>query len=162
MPAGRRLVPSCSSANMGSLLNSAMPILAQQDNRCLICWDRLAEGSKKTHVDHCHDTGRIRGILSHNCNVAEAFYGTPKTLGACWSIWKQTRPSAFPRLFLQKLLKLKPKLKGRRRATRNYKPMSDQLLRTSKHIGNLFLTTVPSLAPCAQFIQHPLSSGGLL
>lgn len=35
----------------------------EQDGKCLICLDREA-----THVDHCHKTGRVRGLLCAGCN----------------------------------------------------------------------------------------------
>ena len=41
-------------------------ILEQQNNACAICKD----GDKKLVVDHCHSTGKVRGLLCHNCNVA--------------------------------------------------------------------------------------------
>ncbi len=42
-------------------------ILAAQDGRCYIC--RWATGaSKRLAVDHCHETGRVRGILCGPCN----------------------------------------------------------------------------------------------
>lgn len=31
---------------------------------CMIC-----EAAKATSMDHCHITGRLRGLLCHNCNV---------------------------------------------------------------------------------------------
>lgn len=40
-------------------------LLLQQENRCAIC--RIAE---PTCVDHCHQTGRVRGVLCRPCNVA--------------------------------------------------------------------------------------------
>lgn len=43
-------------------------LLLDQEYRCKICDTRLAGGT--THVDHDHKTGRIRGLLCFNCNVA--------------------------------------------------------------------------------------------
>lgn len=43
-------------------------LLATQDEHCAMCpsADRLV-------VDHCHDTGRVRGLLCHACNVGIGF-----------------------------------------------------------------------------------------
>lgn len=43
-------------------------LIESQDNKCAICKDIL-ELDHKTHVDHCHSTGKIRGILCHGCNT---------------------------------------------------------------------------------------------
>lgn len=40
-----------------------------QKGKCAICSCDLVDG-KMTCVDHCHSTGKIRGILCANCNVA--------------------------------------------------------------------------------------------
>jgi len=37
-----------------------------QHHKCGICNEPLTE---KPHVDHCHTTGKIRGILCQNCNI---------------------------------------------------------------------------------------------
>ncbi|MBE1597235.1 endonuclease VII domain-containing protein [Streptomyces stelliscabiei] len=39
-----------------------------QENRCGICSDEFTS-HKQTHVDHCHRTGSIRGILCATCNL---------------------------------------------------------------------------------------------
>ncbi len=41
-------------------------LLASQGGVCAIC---KTKDVKRWHVDHCHSTGRVRGILCHNCNV---------------------------------------------------------------------------------------------
>lgn len=44
---------------------------AQQDGKCAICSSRFGEGrSAKAHVDHCHQTGMVRGLLCMPCNTA--------------------------------------------------------------------------------------------
>ena len=40
-----------------------------QNNVCAICKGQF-ESERKTHVDHCHSTGKIRGILCSACNHA--------------------------------------------------------------------------------------------
>ncbi len=46
-------------------------VLSAQENRCAIC-SIYAEDSRKgsLRVDHDHLTGKVRGLLCHNCNVA--------------------------------------------------------------------------------------------
>jgi hypothetical protein len=44
-------------------------MLAVQGGRCAIC--HVTEGSQRYgvfHVDHCHSTGRVRGLLCRGCN----------------------------------------------------------------------------------------------
>jgi DNA-directed RNA polymerase subunit RPC12/RpoP len=48
-------------------------MLAVQDNKCAICGKEddtvLSSGAyKRLAVDHCHKTGKLRGILCENCN----------------------------------------------------------------------------------------------
>ena len=43
-----------------------------QGGRCQTC-GRVPEGDKargRLHVDHCHGTGKIRGLLCYRCNLA--------------------------------------------------------------------------------------------
>ena len=44
-------------------------LLAKQAGVCAICSTRPAPG-RRLHVDHDHDTGRIRGLLCFTCNNA--------------------------------------------------------------------------------------------
>ena len=51
-----------------------------QGNCCLICKNSF-KNSKDIHVDHCHDTKKIRGILCHSCNTGLGhFRDSPKLL----------------------------------------------------------------------------------
>ena len=42
-------------------------MLARQKGRCAICRKPPAAG-KRLHIDHDHDTGRVRGLLCMPCN----------------------------------------------------------------------------------------------
>lgn len=45
-------------------------LLAKQGNRCAICKSDDPGHRHGWHVDHNHETGKIRGILCGTCNVA--------------------------------------------------------------------------------------------
>jgi hypothetical protein len=46
-------------------------MLAEQGGVCAICGTTAADSRKKyLCVDHCHKTGRVRGLLCTKCNVA--------------------------------------------------------------------------------------------
>lgn len=40
----------------------------KQDGRCAICSARIGLKKYDMNVDHCHDTGRVRGLLCTHCN----------------------------------------------------------------------------------------------
>lgn len=42
----------------------------EQNNKCSICSKDAANLNHKLNVDHCHVTGKIRGLLCRNCNTA--------------------------------------------------------------------------------------------
>jgi hypothetical protein len=46
-------------------------MLELQNSECAICKNKIDESC---HVDHCHDTGSVRGLLCGNCNVAIGFF----------------------------------------------------------------------------------------
>jgi hypothetical protein len=44
--------------------------LKLQDGGCKICGTKdPGKGLKHFHVDHSHETGKVRGLLCHSCNV---------------------------------------------------------------------------------------------
>jgi hypothetical protein len=64
------------------LTKTELALLLAQHERCAICgtadWDR-----KGPQVDHCHATGRVRGVLCGNCNQGLGrFHDTPARLRA--------------------------------------------------------------------------------
>jgi len=46
-------------------------ICERQNGKCLIC-DQVSD--KKLHMDHCHETKKIRGLICNNCNIGLGFF----------------------------------------------------------------------------------------
>lgn len=46
--------------------------LEKQDHKCAICSceEPKGNGNVHFHVDHCHSTGKVRGLLCSSCNTA--------------------------------------------------------------------------------------------
>ena len=55
----------------GMTLDDYNRMLASQNNKCAICNRKSNNHRQNKHldVDHCHTTGKIRGLLCHGCNV---------------------------------------------------------------------------------------------
>lgn len=45
-------------------------MLAKQNGACAICCSTESRGYGRFHVDHCHTTGKIRGLLCQGCNTS--------------------------------------------------------------------------------------------
>lgn len=49
-------------------------MFAAQEGRCAICKTDDTGKHRRFHVDHCHETGKVRGLLCHGCNVSLGHY----------------------------------------------------------------------------------------
>lgn len=55
-------------------------MMKRQDGKCLICGMVSTNPWMKDHlpidlfVDHCHTTGKVRGLLCHFCNAGLGFF----------------------------------------------------------------------------------------
>jgi hypothetical protein len=53
----------------GISLADYIQMLEAQDGRCKICKTDVPGGKGSFHVDHCHNSNKVRGLLCHHCNV---------------------------------------------------------------------------------------------
>ena len=54
----------------GIMLEQYDAMLLAQNSCCAICQQHTSKLDKPLHVDHCHLTGKIRGLLCRKCNLA--------------------------------------------------------------------------------------------
>jgi len=52
----------------GITAQEALALLETQKGKCAIC-EKKPSTKRGLHIDHCHKTGQIRGLLCHGCNV---------------------------------------------------------------------------------------------
>ena len=45
-------------------------MMSDQEGCCAICEKHQTEFEKRLSVDHCHETGEVRGLLCDSCNIA--------------------------------------------------------------------------------------------
>jgi hypothetical protein len=65
----------------GITVDDYMTLWNLQGGRCAVCFERLELHDKDTHLDHCHSSGQIRGLLCRRCNHAAGFANdSPSTL----------------------------------------------------------------------------------
>lgn len=53
----------------GMAVEDLEQMLLDQEGRCAVCRDEIALGDTAA-VDHCHATGKVRGVLCRHCNIA--------------------------------------------------------------------------------------------
>jgi len=53
----------------GITLDQYNQMLADQQDKCAICFRKRSK-SRRLAVDHCHKTGKVRGLLCTRCNLA--------------------------------------------------------------------------------------------
>jgi hypothetical protein len=44
-------------------------LFTEQNGECAICLTPQAKLARKLHVDHCHKTDKVRGLLCESCNM---------------------------------------------------------------------------------------------
>ena len=57
-------------SNFGITLEDFNRMFKEQNGKCKIC----SKGLIKPHVDHNHDTGKVRGLLCNQCNRGLGFF----------------------------------------------------------------------------------------
>jgi hypothetical protein len=64
--------------NYGITIEQYESMLVKQNNVCAICLRTETATNrgkvKRLAVDHCHKTGKVRGLLCHNCNTTLGKY----------------------------------------------------------------------------------------
>lgn len=56
------------SAKYGISADEYKQMHEKQNGKCKIC-NEVPATKRGLHVDHCHDTGKVRGLLCHGCNL---------------------------------------------------------------------------------------------
>lgn len=55
--------------NFNITLEDYNKMFQEQDGKCAICNKHQTEFDKSLAVDHCHETGKVRGLLCRECNT---------------------------------------------------------------------------------------------
>lgn len=64
----------CIKKHYGLTKEAFNELLIEQNGVCAICFKSNSAG-RRLNVDHCHATGRVRGLLCANCNTALGLLG---------------------------------------------------------------------------------------
>lgn len=58
----------------GLTVFAAREIEKAQGGTCAICADAISLSDRRSHIDHDHETGKVRGILCAPCNQAIPYF----------------------------------------------------------------------------------------
>ena len=64
----------------GITLEDYQALLAKQEGKCAICGNGQSSKFVSLDVDHCHRTGKVRGLLCSNCNSGLGRFSDKVTL----------------------------------------------------------------------------------
>lgn len=62
-------------ARYGLTLEQYEKLVSDHNSNCAICGSQNSQAlhHKKLHIDHCHKSGKVRGLLCHKCNMMLGF-----------------------------------------------------------------------------------------
>ena len=70
----------------GITLERFRELKESQGGRCAICRADEPGGHGTFHVDHCHETGVVRGLLCYRCNVGLGYFkDDPETVARAFT-----------------------------------------------------------------------------
>ena len=67
-------------AEYGLTLKDYERMLKSQDGKCAICGTTDTGKKDYFRIDHCHKTGKVRGLLCHSCNVSLGLFKDSREL----------------------------------------------------------------------------------
>ena len=59
----------------GIMVEDYETMRSEQKGCCAICGKHESKCTKRLHIDHCHATGKVRGLLCGSCNTAIGLLG---------------------------------------------------------------------------------------
>jgi hypothetical protein len=66
--------------NYGITIEDYERMMHECNGQCVCGKSKARSNAEALHVDHCHDTGLIRGLLCHSCNRAIGLINDPQLL----------------------------------------------------------------------------------
>lgn len=60
-------------------LDTYETMMVSQNGLCKVC-----KKSRRLVIDHCHTTGKVRGLLCHKCNTLISLLDSPELHAAAW------------------------------------------------------------------------------